>query len=727
MEETVKILRFEAGDSLKTLKELKEYISAAKENLAELEIGSAEYNAQLREVQAAQDALKDSMNLGVKTVKAAKGSYNDLVHEMRELKQAWRATTDEAQRSKLGDQISVINSQLKQLDASVGNFSRNVGDYRNAMAEVSVLLDGKAKKAFDNTGKALNALSKNPIMGTMTLLLPLLLKIADALKDNETATKAFDKALEALQPVFDLLDKALELVAGLISDVVDKFSELAKGSDGALKKVVAGAAGVGNAILQYLITPVRTAVEAFKGLGNIIKDVFTGDFGAIKGHAEEAASGIKDAVKKGFSFKGNYEAGKKVGEEFAAGLGQGKKKAKDAAKGTAKAVKDELQKALEYEKDILARELALMDAWSPKRLAKERELRAKQRDIDVQAAKDSIKDKEKLAETLTLIEAQYQKDIISIDRKYIDQAVEEEHRRMENKVAALREGTDEYLAAVTDLRKYELDALVQAEGESDAAFQARRIAAEKALRDAISAEADKSLADELIRRENRLAALQEGSAEYLAEAVRLKEYELETLHQLEGESNDAFRARELAAEKAMVAAKKALMDRQVAIDMQYAAGVSSLASAVADAYEGMSEDQEKAAEQTKGIRIGAAIIDTISAALSAFKSGVESGIPAPGNMILAALQSAAVTATGLANVAKIRSTSVRGGSSAAVVPAVVSAPAIVQQVPVTRSLTSATEEERLDKMASDQRVVLVFDDVVKAGKYVETVQDETDF
>ena len=46
---------------------------------------------------------------------------------------------------------------------------------------------------------------------------------------------------------------------------------------------------------------------------------------------------------------------------------------------------------------------------------------------------------------------------------------------------------------------------------------------------------------------------------------------------------------------------------------------------------------------------------------------------------------------------------------------------------MTRSLTSQTEEDRLDKMASDQRVVLVYSDVEKADKYVEVVNEETAF
>ncbi|MEE1226078.1 MAG: hypothetical protein UHM08_03135 [Bacteroidales bacterium] len=48
---------------------------------------------------------------------------------MAQLKKEWRATADEAKRADLGGQIEEINQQLKEMDASVGNFQRNVGNY----------------------------------------------------------------------------------------------------------------------------------------------------------------------------------------------------------------------------------------------------------------------------------------------------------------------------------------------------------------------------------------------------------------------------------------------------------------------------------------------------------------------------------------------------------------------------------------------------------------------
>lgn len=130
----------------------------------------------------------------------------------------------------------------------------------------------------------------------------------------------------------------------------------------------------------------------------------------------------------------------------------------------------------------------------------------------------------------------------------------------------------------------------------------------------------------------------------------------------------------------------------------------------------------------KALMIASTIMNTYASATEAYKS--MAGIPYVGPALGAAAAAAAITA-GLANVKQIMAVDASGKSTpsigASVTPAVVSAPAIVQEVPVTRSLTSASEEERLNKMASNQRVYVVYSDIEQAGKHVEVQQGESSF
>lgn len=139
--EIVSVLKIETGQSENTIKALKAEITQLKKSLETAEIGSEEFAKASRDLATAQANLKTVMADGKKAVDAADGSYNHLVATMAELKKAWRATADEAKRNEIGQQIDVINSKLKEMDASIGNHQRNVGNYK-----------GDIMEAFDEMG-----------------------------------------------------------------------------------------------------------------------------------------------------------------------------------------------------------------------------------------------------------------------------------------------------------------------------------------------------------------------------------------------------------------------------------------------------------------------------------------------------------------------------------------------------------------------------------------------
>ena len=120
----------------------------------------------------------------------------------------------------------------------------------------------------------------------------------------------------------------LDKIADALTWVVDQMIELAGRSDGTFKKIVGGAAGVGNAIINFLVTPFRIAIEAGKGVVNVLKDIFSGNWKQAGQTARDALSVISGAIDKGFAFKQNFEAGQAAVDGFVAGLSSRKKKAK---------------------------------------------------------------------------------------------------------------------------------------------------------------------------------------------------------------------------------------------------------------------------------------------------------------------------------------------------------------------------------------------------------------
>lgn len=125
-----------------TLKDLREEVKRLRKELDNCAIGSEEFNKKLEELTQTQDALKKATKTNSKEIEAAEGSYDSLVKKMSELKKAWRATADEMEKSKLGEEIADINTQLKEMDASLGNYQRNVGNYGSAFEGVTMKIDG---------------------------------------------------------------------------------------------------------------------------------------------------------------------------------------------------------------------------------------------------------------------------------------------------------------------------------------------------------------------------------------------------------------------------------------------------------------------------------------------------------------------------------------------------------------------------------------------------------
>ena len=313
MEEIRKIITVDTGDSNTTLKEYRQQIDNIKESMSSLDSTTEEYQSQARELKDAQDRLNNVLKEGGDVAAHAEGSYNQLEATMADLKAQWKATGDEAERADLGKKILDINNQLKDLDASTGDFSRNIGDYAGAFEEAfNTCLDGMS--SLDGPLGELG--------GNVKDLVPLIKATSQA------ATKGLGGVRKAL---LSTGVGALVVSVGLLVSHWDDFRKLVGISDeqmeafkdtavNTLKNIISGVVGVGNVIVQSLLTPIRTVIEAFKGLGNVVRDVFTGDFKSIKEDAASAISGIASTIRDGFSFKDNYNTGVEVADSIFAGI-----------------------------------------------------------------------------------------------------------------------------------------------------------------------------------------------------------------------------------------------------------------------------------------------------------------------------------------------------------------------------------------------------------------------
>lgn len=439
------------ASAVQSLADLKTAISEAKKALDGMTLGDEQYQKQLSELIKMQNLMRGAMNGTTASMEdlqgAAEGTsktYNGLVNQMASMKRELRnidVSTEEGAKAfqELAGKINAVNDELKAMDAMKGDFQRNVGNYQSAFkgwAGGADALDKGLKAATGGLGGfkgGMEALAANPAMATFGILVSVALKLADSLKDNETAMAALKKGMDSLKPIMDFFAGILETVAGWLADIIGKAAEYL-GSSGILQKVIKGVMGVGNAILQYVIAPFKGVIAAIK----VFKEQ------GIKGLGD-AAKAFGAEVKNGFSFKQNFQTGQAVADTMLEGMASRKPKAKETGKALAKETADA------WEKEMMKRVKEFADKVKARTEAEKylKGLRdATQADIE---AATSAMDADLQAEFDSTLE--FMQNEADAEKAIQEQTVKQAEEAAQKKIAAMSafaSGTADLLDAVAD-------------------------------------------------------------------------------------------------------------------------------------------------------------------------------------------------------------------------------------------------------------------------------------
>lgn len=830
-------------------KEYQQAVQQLNENQAALRNAMHGTAASLDEVrEAAKGASKEEIQLDAATGKlvtdndAALQSYNGLVKTLANLKEEWRATTDETERATLGEKINAVNNKLKELDASVGVYGRNVGSYQNVVDHLgnsfTATAGGAAKmiNPIKNATTGLKALSTTPVIAILGLLANVLNKIIGSLKSSEENTQKLTKAMAPFEAIGDALTKMLQAAGAALVAVVGwigKLTEALIGNNKAAEKRLAIAKAqaeldqaqretlIKNAEAERDIAELRAKSSDKEQYTATQRLAFLEKAGRLE--AEIAARAVADARKhyqivaaRNKLSKSSKEQLQEEAQAYAdmvkaetayynqvrtinAGITRARREETREARETAKAVKDAATAKISAEKDYLTQLLSIVKTGTESEFKIQNSIARREYELAVANAKQKITDTKELNKALALLQKSFNVQLQKNQQDHDNKVLEEELQSIANRRDALQRGSVEYAQVQKEYAERALDGMRQQMDETDAEFQARKLEAQRtlaeasnALTDAVAKETadglkaemaalregsveqlalalelakknlentyqgiDESL-DEYNRRrleaekavrvaednlsagqidadrvllEQRMAGLEEGSIEYLTRALELKQFELDSLHQYEGESNEEFRLRELQAEKEAAEARKDIWKASIAMMQQAAGGVSGILGSIADMYESNTEMSEEEAKKVKNLRIAGATIDMFQGAVTAYAGAQSLGVPL--GPIIGAINAAAVIATGMANIAKIRATDINknsaGGTATASVPATVQAPTVVPQVQETRTITSASEEDRLNQMASEQRVYILSSDLEADREQTRARVAETTF
>lgn len=134
--EIKRIIEVTTGRSNQTIRELRDTIAKGREAMQDLDITSKEFAETSEQVTNAQTLLRNAVR---GTTAAVEGSYNAYSAELSMLKKQRKELNENSQEyARLTARIVELNNKLSAMDAEIGVYGRNVGNYSSAFSGLNM-------------------------------------------------------------------------------------------------------------------------------------------------------------------------------------------------------------------------------------------------------------------------------------------------------------------------------------------------------------------------------------------------------------------------------------------------------------------------------------------------------------------------------------------------------------------------------------------------------------
>ena len=780
----VTAVKVDTADAEKSIKQLRSEIKEYKKAVENAIVGSDEFATATQQLNDAQDELQRALNMTKKTVENADGSYNALVATMAELRKEWKATNDVAKRDELGKQIDTINNQLKELDASVGNNQRNVGNYKEDFVDA---MKEMQQGSFD-FGKELSEVNKTTEVTRNTL--DGVGKIASGVAsgfaavqgvtallgiENENLEKSLVKVQSAMAiaqgiaGMKGLVEGAGQLITAFrASAMASKAMETQTNATTVAMTTTATATNVANASLNtFKATLISTGVGALiVALGTLI--------GYLISLGEEAFNSKKNIDDLATSFENfqNKMSKIEVQQNFNLRLlGAGGASDKDILEKT-------LQYAEQNEKNAIKQQKNILDKFG-----KDSE-EYKQISEEVKKYTDAVrKANEDLIVYNTKVLYQNEQDRKKAEEEAKKKTEEEAKQRLAQAIQIAEEARkatidtkEEELAELSRIYE-EKKKLLEAEGIDISNLTEQYDKASKEIENKYNDISSKGVLgglstslsnirnaqDNEERRTNNIYAIKQADATSPIDAIQLeidKTLELQAIRQsafdeqlkqintiLEKNILTAEQQEELRKQYADIQATKIavtedantqiiLLEKQRNEELKYinqelannikevVTSALSSASQILSAIEStIDTSTQEGFERSKQLRTANAVMSTLDGIIGAWTSA--QSLPAPFSYILGGIMSSATATMGAIQVSEIQKTKMDGGSgniSASAVPNV----SMANTIPVAYTKELLTDTETIN-MNKSQRVYVVESDITNTQNDVAVKESNATF
>lgn len=257
-------VEIKSSNATKNIVELKNQVADLKAEQYKLQLqnkntaeGDVIYAEKIKALNAQIRENSKEVQSNVKAAKEQEGSLQQLKSQLSLLTAEYNKLSKEQRNSAAGvemrNSIKGISDELKEAEGSVGNFSRNVGDYENKIKSALGLNTGFAGSLTEMTtatggvtgglkaagagvkafGTQLLTLLANPIVATIAaiaatvmLFVGVFKKAYDVIQGNEEQSNRLSAALATLKPIGDAVTRIFESLGDVLITVAEGFGKV---------------------------------------------------------------------------------------------------------------------------------------------------------------------------------------------------------------------------------------------------------------------------------------------------------------------------------------------------------------------------------------------------------------------------------------------------------------------------------------------------------------------
>ncbi len=615
--------------------------------------------------------LSKEIQNNIKMDTEKKGSLRSLRAELSNVTKQYDELSEEERRAAKGlelqSKINAITADLKSSEQETGRFYRNVGNYANGFVEAFTRMGGSMGGLQGPIGIVKNgfmAISSTPIITVLGALVTIIQKVVQNLKSSEATMNAVTVALAPLNAGSRLLQKTMQALGNGIAKVVEKLTSWAdklrlineamkteqqlvkddialqlrerdiirENADSQLKisQLRAKAADKLNYTEKERIEFLKQAVAEEDAVAKREMEVAAERYRILeeqsklaensKEENDELARAYADMVNAEKSY---YDKSRELQAQITEATTAARAKEKERIDKERQALAELAEARVNIMQEGVDKEIALEEANHEKRLA---ELR------------DRLKTEQNLSETaraainqqIELEEQRHAQKMAQLDIQAVNERLEQEQRTLELRLGTAIKGSEEEFK----LKQQQLQTQMEMElqnvkltEEQKALIRENYQKKEAQLTEERNA---RILEASRLEYENQIAEMALRGENTLQLELQMLQAELDSLHQLEEESDAEFRARQLEAEQAWLDKKKEIAEYEVSIEQSKYEAISQITGGLRSVLEAFGEENEAAAKAAKVLALAEIAINTgkaIAAGIAQSQS-----VPFPANI-----------------------------------------------------------------------------------------------